>query len=69
MLPSTAPNIAGPEHANAAHIVKCVNAHDELVAALYACAEVFADLPPMIPECKMTRANALARAALAKVQA
>jgi hypothetical protein len=57
--------------ADAAHIVRCVNAHDELVAALEAI-----DFAYQIPNAKgemddrdcMDRMHAIARAALAKVQ-
>ena len=50
--------------ANAAHIVRCVNAHDELVAALQRCATALA----LYGQPSAEGAVKQARAALAKVQ-
>jgi len=69
MLPMPSVAFAGPDAlarqadtpiANAAHIVRCVNAHDELVAALQAIASCDVRAPGDVVD--------IARAALAKVE-
>ncbi len=54
----------GPNRANAAHIVKCVNAHDELVAALRSVITAADEVGPKT----WSMAVAEVRAALSKVQ-
>lgn len=69
------PCIVGPDHegeGNAAHIVKCVNAHDELVAALREVVAKVGDYEGMgplggTPFWYLVAVRDVARAALAKV--
>lgn len=60
------------DEANAAHIVKCVNAHDELVAALRGMERFFGQWPEFVPSPEATQAASEAvramNAALSKMK-